>query len=72
VTRVVVNPVTHAVTHLVIEPRHHYDRGRLVPLDLIDATTGNIRLRCTLEESGKLDPARGDAVPALHARIPGL
>ncbi len=57
VTRVVVNPLTRAVTHLVIEPRHHYDRGRLVPLDLIDATTGEIRLRCTLADFEELDPA---------------
>ncbi len=57
VTRVVVNPVTRAVTYLVVEPRHQYDRGRLVPLDLIDATTGEIRLRCTLAEFEELDPA---------------
>jgi sporulation protein YlmC with PRC-barrel domain len=57
VTCVVVNPVRRAVTHLVIEPKHHYDRGRLVPLDLVDATTGEIRLRCTLAEFEKLDPA---------------
>jgi len=57
VTRVVVNPVTRAVTYLVIDPRHHHDRGRLVPLDLIDATTGEIRLRCTLADFDKLDPA---------------
>jgi len=57
VTRVVVNPVTRAVTHLVIEPKHHYDRGRLVPVDLVDATTGEIRLRCSLAEFEELDPA---------------
>ena len=57
VTRVVVDPVARTVTHLVIEPKHRYDRGRLVPLDLVDATTGEIRLRCTLEEFEELDPA---------------
>ena len=57
VTRVVVDPVTRAVTHLVIEPKHHYDRGRLVPLDLVDATAGEIRLRCALAEFENLDPA---------------
>ncbi len=57
VTRVVVDPVARAVTHLVVEPKHHYDRGRLVPLDLVDATAGEIRLRCTLAEFEELDPA---------------
>src|SRR5271157_4682408 len=57
VTCVVVNPLTRAVTHLVVEPKHHYDRGRLVPLDLVDATTGEIRLGCTLAEFEQLDPA---------------
>jgi len=57
VSRVIVNPVARAVTHLVIEPKHHHDYGRLVPLDLIDDTTDEIRLRCTLADFEKLDPA---------------
>jgi len=57
VTRVIVDPVNEAVTHLVVEPGHRRDPGRLVPLDLIDATGGQIRLHCTLAEFGKLDPA---------------
>jgi len=57
VTRVVVDPVARAVTHLVVEPKHRYDPGRLVPLDLIDATTGQVRLRCALADFDKLDPA---------------
>jgi sporulation protein YlmC with PRC-barrel domain len=57
VTRVVVDPVARAVTHLVVDPKHRQGPGRLVPLSLVDATTGEIRLRCTLAEFGKLDPA---------------
>ena len=57
VTRVVVDPVARAVTHLVVEPKHHHDCGRLVPCDLVDTTTGEIRLRCTLAEFEELDPA---------------
>jgi sporulation protein YlmC with PRC-barrel domain len=57
VTRVIVDPVAEAVTHLVVEPKHRRDPGRLVPLDLIDATAGQIRLRCTTAEFGELDPA---------------
>ncbi len=57
VTCVVVNPLARAVTHLVVEPKHRHGAARLVPLDLVDATTGEIRLRCTLAEFEKLDPA---------------
>ena len=57
VTRVVVDPVARAVTHLAVEPKHRHGSARLVPLDLVDATTGEIRLRCTLAEFEKLDPA---------------
>jgi len=54
VFRVVVDPVARAVTHLVVEPKHRQGLGRLVPLDLVDATTGEVRLRCTVEEFEKL------------------
>jgi len=57
VSRVVVDPVAQAVTHLVVEPKHRQGLGRLVPLDLIDATADSIRLRCTLAEFDKLDLA---------------
>ena len=56
VTRVVVDPVARAVTHLVIDPKHRPGLGRLVPLRLVDATAGtksttrsangSIRLSC--------------------------
>jgi sporulation protein YlmC with PRC-barrel domain len=57
VTRVIIDPATETVTHLVIEPKHHLAASRLVPLDLVDATAGGIRLRCTVEEFGGLEPA---------------
>ena len=57
VTRVVVAPVARAVTHLVVEPKGRQGLGRLVPLDLIDGTGGEIRLHCTLVEFERLDPA---------------
>jgi len=57
VSRVVIDPVAQAVTHLVVEPKHQRGLGRLVPLDLVDATTDEIRLRCTLAEFEKLDHA---------------
>ena len=57
VIRVVVDPVARTVTHLVVEPKHRLDVGRLVPLGLADATAGEIRLRCTLADFEKLEPA---------------
>jgi hypothetical protein len=57
VIRVIVDPVARAVTHLVVEPKHRQGLGRLVPLDLIDADGGEIRLRCTIAEFDQLDSA---------------
>jgi sporulation protein YlmC with PRC-barrel domain len=57
VIRVIVDQGSETVTHLVVEPRHRQGAGRLVPLDLVDATAGGIRLRCTVEEFGRLEAA---------------
>ncbi|MEO9138028.1 MAG: PRC-barrel domain-containing protein [Jatrophihabitans sp.] len=57
VTRVVVDPVAEALTHLVVEPKHRQGDGRLVPLALLDTTTSVVRLRCTLAEFNKLEAA---------------
>ncbi len=57
VSRMIVDPATRSVTHLVIDPKHGGEPGRLVPLDLVDTATGDIRLRCTLAEFGRLEPA---------------
>ena len=66
VSRIIVNPVTREVTHLAVDPKHRQGPGRLVPVDLADATTGQIRLRCTLAEFQKLRPAQEtESVPDL-------
>jgi sporulation protein YlmC with PRC-barrel domain len=57
VSRLVMDPVALTVTHLVIEPKHRREPGRLVPVHLVDTTTGQIRLRCSIAEFGKLDLA---------------
>jgi sporulation protein YlmC with PRC-barrel domain len=57
VRRLEVDPESRAVTHLVVEPRHRRNSGRLVPVDLVDDTTDVVRLRCTLEQFERLDPA---------------
>lgn len=57
VTRVVINPVTETVTHLVIKPEHQHAAARLVPIDLLDTTNGEIHLRCAVTEYEGLAPA---------------
>jgi sporulation protein YlmC with PRC-barrel domain len=56
-TRLIVDPGTQAVTHLVIEPKHRGERGRLVAIGLVDDPAGEIKIRLTRAEFGKLDPA---------------
>lgn len=57
VTRVVVDPVAETVTHLVVEPKGREGLARLVPLDLADASAGDVRLHCSLADFEHLDPA---------------
>ena len=57
VIRVVVDPVARELTHLAVEPKGREGLARLVPLDLVEVADGQIRLRCTLAEFEKLDPA---------------
>jgi sporulation protein YlmC with PRC-barrel domain len=57
VIRVVVDPVARTVTHLVVEPKHRQGLGRLVPLELVDASTGEIRLRVTSAAFDNLEEA---------------
>ena len=57
VSRVVVDPVARTLTHLVVEPIGREGLGRLVPLDLVDATPDEVRLSCTIAEFEKLDSA---------------
>ena len=57
VSRVVVDPVARELTHLVVEPEHRSGLGRLVPIDKVEAGTGDVRLRYTLDEFEKLPTA---------------
>jgi sporulation protein YlmC with PRC-barrel domain len=58
VSRIIVNPVTREITYLAVDPTHRPGPGRLVPVNLVDATTGQIRLVCTLAEFQALRPAQ--------------
>ncbi len=57
VSRTILDPAARTVTHLVIEPRHRGQLGRLVPVGLVDTSSGEIRLGCTIAEFERLDPA---------------
>jgi sporulation protein YlmC with PRC-barrel domain len=56
-SRVVIDPVARVLTHLVVEPKHLQGQGRLVPIDLVDATAEEIRLRCSAAEFDALEEA---------------
>lgn len=72
VSRVVMDPATMTVTHLVVEPDDPGQLGRLVPLGLLDAAPGAIGLGCTVTEFYQLphaentQPGRGTGRPARY------
>ena len=57
VSRTILDPGTRTITHLVIQHKHRSWSGRLVPVNLVDATGGEITLRCTLAEFDQLEPS---------------
>jgi sporulation protein YlmC with PRC-barrel domain len=68
VSRIIVNPVTREVTHLAVGPKYRPGQGRLVPVDLVETTTAQILLRCTLAEFQTLQPAQeGGSAPDLDS-----
>jgi hypothetical protein len=70
--RIIIHPDARTVTHLAIEPRHGSHPGRLVPVDLVDAADGEIRLRCTIAEFENLDPADEEELVEGDLGITGL
>ncbi len=56
-SRVVIDPLARALTHLVVEPKHRQGQGRLVPIDLVDTSAEGIRLRCGAAELDSLEEA---------------
>ena len=57
VRRLIIDPASEIVTHLVIQPGHRQEAGRLVPVHLVESADGEIRLRCTRAEFDNLDHA---------------
>jgi sporulation protein YlmC with PRC-barrel domain len=56
-SRVVLDPVARALTHLVVQPKHGQAQGRLVPIDLVDPAADGIHLRCSTAEFDALEDA---------------
>ncbi len=56
-TRVIIDPVARALTHVVVRPKGHQTLGRLVPVDLVESDGGEVRLRCTTAELDALEEA---------------
>jgi sporulation protein YlmC with PRC-barrel domain len=56
-TRVVVNPANETVTHLVVREAGLLGIERVVPIELVaEASANAIRLRCSRQELGNLEP----------------
>jgi sporulation protein YlmC with PRC-barrel domain len=69
-SRVVVDPVAQAVTHLIVEPRRGHELARLVPVGLASSAGGEIRLNCTSAEFDVLDPAEETQFIAAYEDVP--
>lgn len=71
VSMMVVDRFARVLVHLVVEPERSSGVARLVPLELVDATTGEIRLRCSLAAFDKLEPAEETAFLSGISGYPG-
>jgi hypothetical protein len=57
-TRLIFNPISDVLTHLIVGPGHHKEQARLVPIDLVvSAGEDLIQLSATKERFDKLDEA---------------
>ncbi len=56
--RLIFNPITDVLTHLIVEPGQHDEQARVVPFDLVvSASEDVIQLSCTKERYDQLDSA---------------
>lgn len=65
-SRVIIDPVAKALTHLVVAPRHHDGLGQLVPIELVEATHDDqIRLSCDAAQFRELENSQDvEVLPA--------
>ncbi len=65
-SRVIIDPVAKALTHLVVAPKHHGGLGRLVPIELVEPDYGDqIRLSCDAAQFRALEDSEDvEVLPA--------
>lgn len=63
VASLVVDLAADSVTHLLVQPGHRRGLARLVPLGLVEAANGEIRLSCTVDQYEGLDSPDEAYVP---------
>lgn len=61
--RVIIDPHTRALTHLVVEPRHGHGPGRLAPVELASRTAGGLQLDLSRGDFDGLDEADEQRLP---------
>jgi hypothetical protein len=65
--RLIVDPTNESLTHLVVQPGHHAERARLVPVDLVSGVEDAvIRLSCSTTEFEQLEA--GEEIEFLGGR----
>jgi sporulation protein YlmC with PRC-barrel domain len=57
VSRLIIDPATETVTHLVIKSGMGWKSERLVPVEQVDSTADVIQLRCTRDEFDQFEQA---------------
>ena len=72
VNQFVVDTATLMVTHLVVEPEHRGDVGKLVPVRLVEAADDSVEIDCDLADFDALADAEDDfETSRSNAVLPG-
>lgn len=72
VRALVIDPAARVLTHIAVEPAGRLGLARLVPLGIVDAAAGEIRLSCTQQEFHNLPAAEetlAEFVPGYEAPV---
>lgn len=56
---IVIDPVLRSVTHLIVQPHHHHEQARLVPIGLVTERDGTVELGTDATGFGALDEVAG-------------
>lgn len=70
IQRLIVDPVTNTITHLVVSADHGPGSAHLVPIELVDATASTLLLHCTTAEFETLEDA--ETVQSISPRAFGI